>query len=749
MSTNTKSTQNLNIEEINLTESLLFILKKWYVFVILGILFITFAIYKILSTPPQFKTTGTILIRPEQKIPNIMEGLNMNFAADFFNVGTSTDDEMVIFKSKTILSQLVENLDLQTCSFYQKRLGGYHQLYKNEPIIVVFPENYKKNINHLLQIDIEKTKNSTWKIKFKHKSGYTVTKYKITTSNLMQPIETPWGSFGFIEDKTKIDPEYPNYKLRFITVPKKSRIDEYSELITLTLSNKKSNAIDINIESDNIAKNEAIINTIIDLYNQNNTEYNKQTHLKSLKVIEERLSVVKYELESINQKVEEYKVKNQLANIPTQAELIIKTSSAFEQEIIKIETNYALVAFIENHITNSDTLDLIPNTDIDNGTLVDLITEYNQHIIEYKRLTRSTNEDNPFVAQLKNQIQLTRENILQSIKNIKEGIDIYKQDYLKQNNKIKQQISSIPLIEREYIMLESERNIKQTIYLFLLQQYEAIQTQLLSQSNSNRIINYAYTPYIIISPRKYESIFIAIFMTILCGLIYVFTEQTLNTKIRDKKQISQLTKNNIIASLPKSKQDEIITLNSNNPLCQAYRSLRTQLIFNHKTILITNSNSEENNMSIALNIALSLTCINKKVAFIDTYNNHNYEIGTNILDNTYNQINYNISYKNNKYLDIYPINSTNTNLSDLIILDNFNNFIKDLQNKYDFIIINSTPIESDSFLVLNRLTDISLFICSKNITKEKHIKYLTNLENNNKLNNISIIMNGVSEKEIL
>ena len=724
-----------NIEEIDLLELAFKLLRKWYVFVVFGVLFSAFAIYYVFSTPSTYSTSGTVLIRSEQGIPNIM-GIDASLASNFLDLGISSDvnNEKLIFQSKTLLGQLVTDLDLQTSSFYQKRLGGYHELYNNEPIVVVFPENYKQTIKGSLQIDIKKTKKSTWKINFKHKWRYKITKFKNELTDLSQAIETPWGTFGFIEDTTKIDPQYPNYKLRFITVSKKSRIDEYAKNISVAISDKKAKALSISIEGNSIIKNETIVNKIIELYNQSNIDDKKQTSLATLNIIENRIKTVKNDLDIIDYKVEEYRVKNNLADLTTQAKLIIETTSTYEQTITEIEMAYTLVSFIENHILNSDTIELIPNTNIEDGTLIELIAAYNTDVVEYLRLKRSTNENNPFISQLKNKILLTRDNILQTIKSTKEGLELQKEDCIKRNREINKQVSSIPTIEREFIELAQEQEIKRTIYIFLLQQYESLQTSLVSNSNSSRIIDYAYTSEQRIAPRKSISLFFAIFMAGLCGLIYILLESFFNTKITDRTELSSSTKNKIIASIPSAKES-IISQNSNDLLNQAFRSLRTDLILtNNKIILITNSKAEKNNTNIALNTALSFTFLKKKVAFIDVINK---------IDDVKQY------YKDNNYLNIFPIEESNTNISDLLASENFNNFIQNIQNEYDYIIINSTPIESDSFLILNKLANISLFICTKNVTERKKIRYLESLIDSNKINNIAIVMNGLSEKEML
>ena len=140
---------NTTIEEIDLLELVIKILKKWYIFVIFGVLFVAIAVYHVFSTPSTYLTSGTVLIRSEKGIPSIM-GIDASLASNFLDlgIGSDVDNEKLIFQSKTLLSKLVTDLDLQTSSFYQKRLGGYHQLYNNEPLIIIFPDGYKKNLVH-------------------------------------------------------------------------------------------------------------------------------------------------------------------------------------------------------------------------------------------------------------------------------------------------------------------------------------------------------------------------------------------------------------------------------------------------------------------------------------------------------------------------------------------------------------------------------------------------------------------------
>lgn len=95
--------RNTKTDEIDLMDLLIKVLKKWYIFVVFGIFCIIFAIYYILSTPSQYSTTGTILIRTDNSFgtsPILNDEFSM--ASDIMGVGKLVDDEMIVLQSSLV-----------------------------------------------------------------------------------------------------------------------------------------------------------------------------------------------------------------------------------------------------------------------------------------------------------------------------------------------------------------------------------------------------------------------------------------------------------------------------------------------------------------------------------------------------------------------------------------------------------------------------------------------------------------------
>ena len=72
------------------------------------------------------------------------------------------------------------------------------------------------------------------------------------------------------------------------------------------------------------------------------------------------------------------------------------------------------------------------------------------------------------------------------------------------------------------------------------------------------------------------------------------------------------------------------------------------------------------------------------------------------------------------------------------------NFIKELQNEYDYIIIDSAPafIVSDS-IALMEIVDLNVYILRQNYTERELLNYANSLYDSEKIKNISIILNDV------
>lgn len=144
-----------------------------------------------------------------------------------------------------------------------------------------------------------------------------------------------------------------------------------------------------------------------------------------------------------------------------------------------------------------------------------MIVSYNELVLKYLRMGRSTNETNPIVEQTQHQIALLRQNILQTIRNVKKSIEITKTDLKEKNKKFTDQISDVPTLEREYVAISRQQRIKQGLYMSLLQKREETQLTLASTTESAKIIDAAYTAETPVAPKLKLLLLIAFVLGVL------------------------------------------------------------------------------------------------------------------------------------------------------------------------------------------------------------------------------------------
>jgi capsular exopolysaccharide synthesis family protein len=98
----------------------------------------------------------------------------------------------------------------------------------------------------------------------------------------------------------------------------------------------------------------------------------------------------------------------------------------------------------------------------------------------------------------------------------------------------------------------------------------------------------------------------------------------------------------------------------------------------------------------------------------------------------------------NSNLDLMLAGPTPPNPAELLAGENLKTIIKELKNKYDYIILDTAPVGlvTDT-LQIGKLTDISIMVCRADYTPKNAIELFNNLAAEQKLPNMCIVLNGI------
>jgi tyrosine-protein kinase Etk/Wzc len=753
-------------QEINIREILIKYAKKWYIFAIAIVVCVILGFIYIKFTPAKYQTYSTILIRTEDSNPmsGFLSGSNMS---DLLAPQKAVDNEIEVIKSKTIIQQMIDELGIQT-TVYKKKNLKYDEIYGQDAMSVIYPKDFYENLQGAFQVIIEHQSDGTYHLSFKYKKNYSrsqTEKEKVTVTSLSKPVKTQWGSFIFIEHQPNEEP----YKIKMETDPMPVLVERYSQLITAGLISKKTDAVKIAITYPQTNKSKDIINKIVELYNRDALTDKNRMSMQIATFINERLVLIAKELTEVEDNVEKYKKEHHLADITSQSKLFIETAGEYEKQMAEVEIQIGLASFVENYVQDPrNTEALIPgNTGIEDEALSKVIEAYNAQLLDYLRIKRSTNEENPILAQQRDQILLTKKNIAQTVKNVKSSLEIMRKDLASKNQQFTDKIGNVPTVERQYVEIARQQQVKQQLYLFLLQKREETELNLASSTNIAKIIDPAYTELAPVSPKKTIILFFAFAAGCLLALVYLYIYDIVNNKITSKKELTSLTEIPILGQIPFHKNQGHIVMKegAQGVITEMFRMVRTNIKFilkkkEDKVIIITSSVAGEGKSFFSTNLALSLAMINKKVLligldirkpvlpqYLDIH--PRYGITSYLVDDAI-QIDEIISKQViNNNLDVIVSGPIPPNPSEILTNVRLNELFEQLRTQYDYILVDTAPIGlvSDTF-TLEHISDATLYVCHQGITPREYIEALNTLVKENKLNNVSIILNGVDEGQL-
>ena len=755
MENNITNSNFSNPEAFNLREILLKYLRRWYWFFISIVMCFGIAYYYLKSTNTQYQVQTTILLRKDASKSGLLdmsalEGLGVSSSSK------EVEDEIQVLTSKSIMRNVIESLGIETEYFVKVGLK-FEEMYPQIPLKLIVPYTFYDSIENQIELDVKRTDRGYEIVLL---SGAISKSYLVNDLNI--PLVTPVGVLK-IQQNTLIQKDL-QYKI--ISYPLRNITERFCSSVKVGAVNKKSNAITISVLSANSKKAEVVLNKLTELYNQDAIIDKNMIASNTADFIEDRLKLISTELLDVELNVESYKKANSITDITSEADIFLKSSSEYDRKLADIETQLNLIGYIETYVKdNLNRYNLVPaNLGIEDNSLLSLMKEYNEALLERMKLKRTTNDENPVMIQMEQQLKQTRSSIIVSIGSLKEGLRIAKRDALGKNSQFASKIKAVPTQERQFLEIKRQQEIKSNLYLFLLQKREENALSLASTIPSAKTVDYAYTSIIPVSPKRMIIMLLALMLGVMFPIVIIYLRDLLNNKILDKKEFKKLIRVPFLGSICFSKELDPIVVREGKttPIVEMFRMVRTNLQFmltakEPPVILITSSISGEGKTFTAINLAMSFALMKKKVILLglDIRNpmlgdylkvSEVNGITMYLSDRSFNLKDIIIPTNIHPFLSVIPAGPIPPNPSELLMNNRLDDMIMELKKEYDYIVIDSAPlgVVSDTFL-LNRLTDNSIYVSRQEYTPREMCTFINDIYDSKKLHNMSVVLNGTDE----
>jgi len=755
-------------EEINLREELEKYLKYWPWFAITVLVCVILAFTYLKISTPVYHTLASIIIKDEKaKSPSS----EMAAFADLGLLGgmgtNSIENEIGILRSKRMMTNVIKALDLNVTYFNEYAIKS-PELYRNTPYFVQVLKmdekaltRYSKEAGNDFNVSIGDDDsfrfiNTETEESFKGKIG--------------QPVSLPFTDVILMENtefELGMDSEIPNVTVKFSNL--ESAVSNYRAKLQINLTDKNSSLIELGLDDAVKAKAQDILDQLIFEYNQEAIEDKNLVARNTATFIDERLQIINEELDSVETGKENFKEANQLTDIEAESEMFIENVSDYNKREQEIGTQLELANTMISYLNSDSGSDLLPaNLGIQEQTVNTSIEEYNNLVLERNRILSGSTEKNPVVKRLNSQIEQIRGNVLASFERLRSNLRVSQQELERQGSVISSKISAVPGKERQYRGIERQQNIKESLYLFLLQKREENSLSLAVTAPKAKIVDRAYSSVEPVSPKPKIILLAALILGLLIPFLIIYLKNLLNNKVKSREDIEKLVKEiPLVGEIPKvvGKDKEMILTNDRSVLAEAFRILHTNLQYlivntaekvKGNTIFVTSTVMGEGKTLVSYNLALTLANTNKKVLIIgaDLRNpqlqrfekDARTHLGvSNYLANDNLKLqDIILKSNNNNNLDLLPSGSIPPNPSELWRRKKTGELFNDLEEIYDYIIVDTAPtiLVTDTFLI-NKWADLTLYVVRAGYTEKKLLEFARDAKNDGKLHDVSFVLNDV------
>lgn len=749
-------------------------LKHWRWFAISVLTCLIIALVYIRYTAPIYNISASVLIQQRDQKGSLggLSGgaLGMLSGLGGISLSSSFDNEVEIMQSRTLLKKVVTDLGLYI-STSKQRITGYNiPLYKTSPIQVYLSPEEATALESDVKVKTIYTPEGKLTAHIEYLQEEEEQEIEKTFDKLPAVFPTPIGVLSFTKNDSLLTEirKKENEDIRLMTHINSpiETAKAYKENLTID-GGKKTTIAQIRLQDKNKQRAIDFINYLVVCYNQDILDEKGKVVLKTSDFIRERMEVVNQELNTTESEIANFKQKSGLTDISADAQLLLQESAKYEQLRIENQTQIRLVEFLRDYIQNpTNANEVIPaNVGLQEGKLTAAIDAYNNLLAERRRLLRTSSENNPAVINLNDGIQTMQKSIQTTVASTLKGLQITQSDLERQMRQFTDRINSAPQQEKEYINLARQQEIKNRLYLVLLQQREENILSLGLTTDTGRIVEETLPDNSPVIPQKKIVALIALFLGLCIPTGVIFFIGRFSSKIEKRLDIEKQTNVPILAEFPHDQQIQtnhlVVRENQNGPMEEAFRALRTQLLFQlnatDKVILFTSAQGNEGTTFVASHTAASLAFLGKKVVVVDMNLrrpglSQYFSLSTDAKGMT----DYLNAPKQVRLLDLVQPSAVHANLdvlpggalvansAELVSQDAFADAIRQLKEKYDYVILDTAPLPlvTDTVLI-GRTADICVFVCRAGVTPKSACDYLNTLSCEQKFPKLAVLLNDV------
>ncbi len=767
-----------NVNNIDLKEVVEKYLKYWKWFLLSIVLGIIISFLYLNFQKSIYQANSTI------KIKNENAGDNSALSA-FQDLGVIpannqvVEDEMEILLSKDLIAEVIKSLNFNVQYFTnQNYISKFldntfsfntefyeNELYKDSPLEINFllkdSELYEVNsefiifINSLNNFTFIDSKNSVEK---RYAFGE-----KVTTN------------FGDIILIPKVDLKASNLIGEKILVKISSILglsNAYSETLNIEPISEFSSILNLKFTSPKKEKAEDFLRELVKKYNDRAIKLKDALTKSTSEFVDKRLTIISDDLENIDLNVESIKTRYRLSDVASTTGLNMQTGQEVENQIVQANAQLEKIGYIKDYVSTKGENELIPvDVGVADNNVSSSVSQYNQLVMQKKRLLENSTEKNPIVINVNKQLKDLKSNINQGLNNLESSQKISLDALKRQDALINSRIYSAPRQERQYRDIQRQQQIKEELYLYLLQKREETAITLGVADPNAKIVDSATSLPDPVSPNKLFTYIGFLIVSLFVPFLIFYLIELFDKTIHSREQVEKvLTNVPVIGDIPKieSKNNYLIKKDDYSGVAEAFRILRTNLNFlspfsnskKGKTIFITSTIAHEGKSLVSSNLATALAHAGKRTILlgmdirapkIKPYLGVKSKNGITsyIVNSDLTPEKIIVNVPNIDNLSIITSGELAPNPAELLMESRVGELFDFVKENYEYIIVDTAAYSKvTDTLLISKYADAFIYVVRANYLDIRALKYIKSLYRERKLPNLSVLVNGIDYKKV-
>ena len=316
-------------------------------------------------------------------------------------------------------------------------------------------------------------------------------------------------------------------------------------------------------------------------------------------------------------------------------------------------------------------------------------------------------------------------------------------------------LKRLPELQRQYLQLFREVEVKQQLYTGLLNSYQQLRIAKAGEIGNVRIVDTAVEPIEPIKPKKLLILILSVFLGGFLGTLLALLRNMMRSGIKDSTQIENELDLPVYATVPRSPVQEsrinilkkkknipiLAVKNSDDIAIESLRSMRTAIHFalssaRNNLITISGPAPEVGKSFISTNLATILAQSDKRVLIIDAdlrrgylhkYFNLDTQPGLTELLNGQQSLDTVIRPTEVPGLSVISRGKSPANPSELLSSNQFKNLLEQMSEKFDHVIIDTPPVLAvTDGIIISQYTGVNLVIARYAKTQMKELELTLN-----------------------